>query len=244
VRVCGNLKYDIEVRSAECGVRSSGLGELFAFDSSRPLLVAGSTAPEEEAMLLACLQETRRQPGLEETRLLIAPRHPERFNEVAGLIMKSGLRFARRSEANLAPEEARAADVVLLDSIGELAAIYEFAAVVFVGGSLVPRGGHNIIEPAAFAKPILVGPYTENFRQIISDFVAAGAIVQIAAAEADPGDLSRALSGEVIRLLTDKEAARAMGGRALQILARNRGAVDCTCAAIREVYRPTVREEP
>src|SRR6185295_8350290 len=103
-------------------------------------------------------------------------RHPERFNEVASLVAQSGFRFARRSEDALANIDLRTADVILLDTIGELAALYRFAAVVFVGGSLVPRGGHNIIEPAAFAKPIIVGKHTGNFPQIVSDFAEAGAL--------------------------------------------------------------------
>lgn len=232
VRVCGNLKYDVTVRSQGSEVRSQKVNELFALASSRQLIVAGSTAPGEEAILLECLKEVRKRDGLEGARLLIAPRHSERFNEVAALISRSGFRFARRSEAGEGATESRAADVVLLDSIGELMAAYEFAAVVFVGGSLVPRGGHNVIEPALFAKPVIVGPYTENFRQIIADFTSADAIVQIGEGEAD---LSAAFAREVIRLLTDEDRARALGERAAGILTRNRGAVECVFAVIREV---------
>jgi 3-deoxy-D-manno-octulosonic-acid transferase len=137
----------------------------------------------------------------------------------------------------LQPDEAAsdgAQDVILLDTIGELASIYRFAAVVFVGGSLVPRGGHNIIEPAAFAKPIVVGPHTENFRQIVSDFARADAVVQISAAG---NDVANRLALELIRLLSDHEHARAIGERARDILLKNRGATDCTIAAIRELMR-------
>jgi 3-deoxy-D-manno-octulosonic-acid transferase len=122
--------------------------------------------------------------------------------------------------------------VILLDTIGELASIYRFAAVVFVGGSLVPRGGHNIIEPAAFAKPIVVGPHTENFREIVSDFLRADAVVQITAAG---NDAPNCLALELIRLLSDLEHARAIGERARDILLKNQGATDCTVAAIKEV---------
>jgi 3-deoxy-D-manno-octulosonic-acid transferase len=122
----------------------------------------------------------------------------------------------------------------LLDTIGELAWIYKFAAVVFVGGSLVPRGGHNILEPAAFARPIIVGPYTENFRQIVSDFARADAVVQIAGSG---NDAARMLTRELIRLLIEREQAEAMGMRAREILLANRGATDCTVAAIKAVMR-------
>ena len=104
--------------------------------------------------------------------------------------------------------------------------MYRFAAVVFVGGSLVPRGGHNIIEPAAFAKPIIVGKHTGNFRQIVSDFAEAGALVQI-----DSNHLAEAL----VQLLSDRALAREMGDQARGMLLANRGACERTIAAIKEV---------
>ena len=270
VRVCGNLKYDragdggrgLAVREETQAGRQpptpNPYGEIDRrLASLSHLIVAGSTAPGEEEMLLASLREVRRHSGLEDARLLLAPRHPERFDEVGRLIARSGFAFVRRSETRDSsaytvqredasesgsqietpsrPDEAAgdsAADVILLDTIGELASIYRFAAVVFVGGSLVPRGGHNIIEPAAFAKPMIVGPYTENFRQVVSDFVRADAVVQITAAG---NDASNCLARELIRLLSDGECARAIGERARDILLRNQGASDCTVAAIREV---------
>lgn len=257
VRVCGNLKYDSLVDGGRGpGVREetpnasnpqpptpNSYGDIdhqFALSLSPHLIVAGSTAPGEEEMLLASLREVRRHSGLEDARLLLAPRHPERFDEVARLIARSGFAFVRRSESRdasgssvprpqLDPDAAAsegAPDVMLLDTIGELASIYRFAAVVFVGGSLVPRGGHNIIEPAAFAKPILVGPHTENFRQIVSDFERARAIVRVC-------DLT--LTHELIRLLSDRLRANALGERARNILLANQGATDCTTRAIKKL---------
>jgi len=268
VRVCGNLKYD-QAADGTPGVSEETQagpqpptphpqGETdHRLASLRHLIVAGSTAPGEEEMLLASLREVRRHSGLEDARLLLAPRHPERFDEVGRLIARSGFLFVRRSESRDSsaytvqrekagdgrsqietpprPDEAAgegAPDVILLDTMGELASIYRFAAVVFVGGSLVPRGGHNIIEPAAFAKPIVVGPHTENFREIVLDFLRADAVVQITAAGDDaPNRLAR----ELIRLLSDGECARAIGERARDILLKNQGATDCTVAAIKEV---------
>jgi 3-deoxy-D-manno-octulosonic-acid transferase len=280
VSVCGNLKYDsmgdaawvfgAEEETIASGGRHSRPrlrtpdphGEIdhqFALSLSPHLIVAGSTAPGEEEMLVASLREVRRHTGLEGTRLLLAPRHPERFDEVARLIAQSGFSFARRSESrgysgstiqHAQPRHGEARvedplkqdgadgegspDVILLDTIGELASTYRFAAVVFVGGSLVPRGGHNIIEPAAFAKPVVVGPHTENFHQIVSDFVRAGAVVQISA----KGEgVASSLARELIRLLSDREHASAIGERARTTLLKNRGATDCTVAAIREVIK-------
>lgn len=274
VRVCGNLKYDIpgdgvwglgvghqtEATSKERSNPqpptpnpSAEIDSQFALSATPHLVVAGSTAPDEETLLLGALRLIRACPGLEDTRLVVAPRHPERFNEVASLITRSGFTFARRSQVMKSPAGAQATrvglslenevsgdglagspDVILLDSIGELAGIYRFATVVFVGGSLVPRGGHNIIEPAAFAKPIVVGPYTENFRHVVSDFQRADAVVQITATGKDVlNDFSRKL----IDLLSDRKRARAIGERARALLIANRGATECTVAAIREIMK-------
>ena len=267
VHVCGNLKYDFDLSESSitqvsefgtpiADVHAShsevGRAEKFSNSDDRytdsmsyPLIVAGSTAPGEEEMLLAALQEVRTSIGLEDTRLLLAPRRPERFDEVARLIRRSQFKLMRRSDhtadtsfagsrdsesrrpiAELSSEE-RSWDILLLDTIGELASLYRVASVVFVGGSLVPRGGHNIIEPAAFAKPVIVGPHTDNFRQIITDFVKEQAIVQIQSSDA--------LSKELKHLLSEPEQAVAMGERARNILLTNRGAAERTVAMIREL---------
>jgi 3-deoxy-D-manno-octulosonic-acid transferase len=258
VLVCGNLKYDVwALKFAEQVTPLQEIDDQFALSSSRHLIVAGSTAPGEEEILLAALREARRHSDLKDTRLILAPRHPERFDEVARLISQSEFKFARRSEAkaleaakaascdnqprfqiDVVPDEIaqmRDAEIVLLDTIGELAHLYRFAAVVFVGGSLVPRGGHNIIEPAVYSKPIIVGPHTENFRQIISDFARAGALVQVSATgESAQGSFI----SEVIRLLSDRKFADALGARAHDILLKSRGATGCTMSAIKAVLDP------
>jgi 3-deoxy-D-manno-octulosonic-acid transferase len=234
MRACGNLKYDVaaEPRISNLMPEAAEVDSLFALSSSPRLIIAGSTAPGEEKILLAALSEARKQRGLEDARLILAPRHPERFNEVAGLMSQSGFKFARRSEGASASVDPRTADVILLDTIGELASLYRFAAVVFVGGSLVPRGGHNIIEPALYAKPVIVGPHTENFRQIVSDFAQADAVAQISAT----GEAaSSSFTSELIRLLSDTESARALGERAREILLKSRGATECAVAAILEI---------
>jgi len=233
IRVCGNLKYDQTLPAdyeASHAVQLE-LDRLFELSRSAHLIVAGSTAAGEEALLLNSFRELRSRRGLEDTRLLIAPRHPERFDEVSGLLSRSEFSFARRSGfraldgklSNSDLSSRNTHDVILLDTIGELALVYRFAAVVFVGGSLVPGGGHNIIEPAAFAKPIVVGPHTENFRQIISDFAQNDAVVQT---------VSSALTGELARLLLNAEEACAMGARARNIFLKNQGATECTIRAI------------
>jgi len=248
VIICGNLKYDVGSGGPEDSnkggeadrrdARREATGEGLASDLDRllglaatsHLIVAGSTAPGEEEMILDALRRIRARPSLNDTRLALAPRNPERFQEVAQLLSRSGFSFVRRSEAVAAGRTGvslHLPDVILLDTIGELASIYRFASVVFVGGSLVPRGGHNIIEPAACGKPIIVGPHTENFRQIVADFRNASAVAELTA------PLQRALTTELIRMLEDQEYARAIGTRARDLLIRNQGATECTVAAIR-----------
>ena len=244
VLTVGNLKYDVDVEPSPSNTpepldRSCDIDRQFGLSASPHLIVAGSTAPGEEEMLLNALVTIRRNPSLESVRLLLAPRHPERFQEVAHLISRSEFTYARRSDSlqgsasvaganssqmpSVLERPADQSDVILLDSIGDLAAVYRFAEVVFVGGSLVPRGGHNVIEPAVFAKPIIVGPHTDNFRQIVSDFARADALLQV-----QPGELA----GTLVRLLSHPENAREMGDRARNILIANRGATDRT---IREI---------
>jgi 3-deoxy-D-manno-octulosonic-acid transferase len=251
VRVCGNLKYDIGFDRPALSAATAGdtdmqaristesgaalqtpalLADLFGVSDTKHLIVAGSTAPGEEEMVLASLREIKGLPGLEDTRLILAPRNPERFDEVAQLLARSGLSFTRRS-GTLKRELQTPPDVILLDTIGELASAYQFAAVVFVGGSLVPHGGHNIIEPAACSKPIIVGPHTENFRQIVADFKEASAVTVLT----EP--LQDALTNELIRMLRDPEYAAALGTRARGLLARNHGATERTLAAIASVLQ-------
>lgn len=228
VKVCGNLKYDFIDRSDDARFLDlcRSLDDQLALSASSKLLVAGSTAQGEEKIILEALRSVRSHRGLEDTRLMIAPRHPERFEEVASLIKQSGFSFARRSHPS---ESSNEADVILLDTIGELNAAYRFASLVFVGGSLVARGGHNIIEPAACARPIIVGPHMENFRAIADDFTRADALVQLKPEDSNPAE---ALAREFVRLLVDRTAAEAMGARAREILLKNRGTTRCTVEAI------------
>lgn len=230
VLVCGNLKYDVEEKeNARFADLCRNLDRQFALSSSKRLIVAGSTAQGEEKILVESLRAVRSHSGLESARLLIAPRHPERFEEVAALIREFGFRFARRSQLSDASDKA---DVILLDTIGELNAAYRFASVVFVGGSLVARGGHNVIEPAACARAIIVGPHMENFRAIAQDFLRADALVQITSKDSNQ---TESLAREIARLLSDRAEAEAMGERAREILIRNRGATLCTLAAIEKI---------
>jgi 3-deoxy-D-manno-octulosonic-acid transferase len=218
VRVTGNLKFD----AAEAP-RASGRLVRFLLDGQRQyrqMWVAGSTVTGEEELVLRAFHRVRER--LPETRLILAPRHPERFSEVPALVEAAGFRCLRRSE--LDPGRWRGGEVLLLDTMGELAQIYPLATVVFVGGSLVPSGGHNILEPAVAAKPIVVGPHMENFQEIAEQFRAEGALVQVRSAE----ELAR----EVESLLTDEVRRKSLGERARGLIERNRGALGRTLDAL------------
>jgi len=205
VTVFGNLKYDaLEVDRALAPDFADRLERL------APLWIAASTMPgEEEQVLDAFIRVRNRHPKL---RLLIAPRHPDRFDSVEKTIQARGLTCARRSR------QQAAADVLLLDSVGELASAFRHASVVFVGGSLVPKGGHNILEPAAFAKPIMFGPNMENFREIRDMFLDAGAAIEVKNADE--------LATTVERLITDGPFAENLGINARRLVEQNTGATE------------------
>jgi 3-deoxy-D-manno-octulosonic-acid transferase len=186
-------------------------------------VVAGSTMPGEHEIVLQAFERIRslvRQP-----LLILAPRKPEHFAEAAVLARQSGFRTALRSE--LAIDEEVKADVVLLDTIGELAQVYQAATVVFVGGSLVPIGGHNILEPAVYGKPIVFGPHMQNFAEIAEAFLSGAAAIQVTS--------GRELEDSLIRLLSEPGERLRLGERARALVEANRGSRDRSLAAIAEL---------
>ncbi len=229
VRVTGNLKYDIEPLRHPHRLNQL-IRELLGTGPKVPLLVAGSTAPGEEKMLLDVLREIRKQRI--PLKMVIAPRHPERFREAADLLQGGEFTFIRRSffsDSDLAhPLRTEVTyDIFLLDSMGELTGVYEAATVVFVGKSLVPGGGQNVLEPAYFGKPILFGPYMDNFREIAETFVQQEAAIQVA----DGSELARRL----LELLRNRELRASLSERASKIISDNRGAAHNTMHEIREL---------
>lgn len=220
VAVAGNLKFDVRAaqeadatRLLRC--RAAGLR----------FVVAGSTLEGEEAALLEAWPQLLAADAA--VVLVLAPRHPERFGAVAALLQKSGFAWSRRSnfvpegEGILAPGQ-----IILLDSIGELASVYSLASVAFVGGSLVPAGGHNPLEPAQFAVPILMGPYYANFRAITEDLLAHQAL-RISPKEQ--------MAFALLDLLQNRTAAQAMGARARQVFDQQAGATARCVEALREL---------
>ena len=221
--VNGNLKFDVRVARETDATR-----QLKALAPDLRLVVAGSTLEGEEAALVeAWPQLLEADPQL---AMILAPRHLERFAAVAALLENSGAAWIKRSswltERDRAPRPLRPGEIVLLDTIGELAPVYSLAAVAFVGGSLIPAGGHNPLEPAQFGVPIVMGPHYANFRAITNDLLAHHA-VHIAAKEY--------LAAALIELLRDRTAATAMGARAQTVLASQAGATERTVRALQDL---------
>ncbi len=217
--VSGSLKFDTGTLPLTPGLTKE-LAEQFG-STDRPILIAASTHAPEERILLEAFRLLR-QTSASAPRLLIAPRHPERFNEVATLMKSSGYSWTRRTN----PVEHENHDLILLDTIGELPAAYPLATIVFVGGSISQNGGHNILEPAAIGASIVTGPHTNNFRAIVDSFVEGKAIVQLPPlSESDaPGELATVFSA----LLDNQLKRESLGKAAKELVRTNQGATEKT----------------
>lgn len=215
VVVTGTVKYDIAV---DAPMREAAATLRKRFGGARPVWVAGSTHRGESEHLLAAHRAVlSRYP---DALLILVPRHPERFDEVARLVEGAGLRLARRSRN----EDPAQAQVYLGDSMGELMLLYGASDAAFVGGSLIDRGGHNPLEPAAWGMPVLAGPHVFNFEAVYAALASGGALSMVT----DGGALGQALLG----LLDDPVQAREQGARALSVVEANRGALARVVAAV------------
>lgn len=219
VQVSGNLKFDVAPPTPPAIVPN--LRSSFQQSGGGPVIVCGSTMEGEERLLLLAFQNVLASHPM--AVMILAPRRPERFEEVAGLLRQLGIRFWRRSSWS---GDAIASGVFLVDTIGELASLYALADVAFVGGSLVPRGGHNIIEPAHYGVPIMVGNHTENFRDIISLFQGHDAVLVVGPAEF-PLVLMDLLANEAERI--------ALGRRGAEALRSQMGATEKTLRALEQL---------
>jgi 3-deoxy-D-manno-octulosonic-acid transferase len=217
VQVTGNLKFDLSFPSSPAIVES--LRQALEADRAGPVLVCGSTVEGEEPLLLKAFENLR--VGHPRAVMILAPRHPERFDEVAILVRQLGIPSFRRSQWQ---GESLAGGVLLVDSIGELAALYGLADIAFVGGSLVPRGGHNIIEPAQHGVAIVTGNHTENFRDIVGLFQSRDAVRIVGMAE---------LPLTLMQLLGDDAERRALGRRAQETMRSQMGATLRTLEALK-----------
>ena len=220
----GNLKFDAEVADG-LTTRTEEIRTRFGLDTGEPLILAASTHANEEEMILESVKQLGKATPV---RLMIAPRHPERFKEVANLIQQSGLSWARRTDS--AHSDDTNATIILLDTIGELPATYELAQIVFVGGSIVDKGGHNVLEPAAAGVPVVTGAHTHNFQAIVELMHEANAIVQLPPLEGcNAGD---EVAHVFAKLLADPDQRVELGRRAKQLVTDNQGATDRTMQLI------------
>jgi 3-deoxy-D-manno-octulosonic-acid transferase len=220
VHVMGNLKFDVPLPPMPPIVASLRT----AIGSAEPVIVCGSTVEGEEPLLLRAFENVLASHP--HAVMILAPRHPERFAEVARLLESLGIRFWRRS---LWSGDAVAGGVLLVDTIGELAALYSLADIAFVGGSLVPRGGHNIIEPAQHGVAIVVGNHTENFRDIVGLFQSRDAVRVVGPAE---------LPLVLMELISNPATREALGQRAAETLRSQTGATQRTADALERLLQP------
>lgn len=232
IKITGNIKNDQEADDGDLK-RLAYLRERFSINGAAPLIVAASTHRPEEELLLGSLRLLKSRNEFGRARMMIAPRHPERFGEVAELIAASGFSWARRS-ANLSLEDGDA-DVILLDSIGELRSAYPLADLVFVGGSLIPHGGQNFLEPALERKAIVTGPHLHNFASAAKKFAKAGAFVRLD--EALERDWPNVLDETFSSLLSNDERRKELGRNAYSVASADRGATDRTL----EILGPFLR---
>ena len=230
-RSAGNLKYDVRAAvelPITCELRAH-------LPQPGKAIVAGSTLEGEEKFLLDAFRELL--PDIPQLTMILAPRHPERFRSVEKSITDAGLPLIRRSDWMQQPGAIAPGSVFLLDTVGELASVYSLASVAFVGGSLIPAGGHNPLEPAQFAVPVVMGPYTENFRGMV-----AALLEQEAIRVTPPERLYPALQ----ELLTSSDAL-SMGTHARRVFEEQAGASEICLTAIRKILaepRPTTQRVP
>lgn len=227
VRVSGNLKFDVRPGS------STGLVDDLrrAIPAASPIIVCGSTSEGEEEILLKAFRDCLQQYPA--AVMVLAPRHPERFDHVAELVLSLQFLLVRRSSWN--SSRAISGAVFLLDSVGELASIYALASVAFVGGSLFPAGGHNILEPAQHGVAIVTGPYTFNFREIIRIFVHNDALKAVA-----PQNLAQ----ELLALLQNEPQRKLLGSRARELFTRYSGATQKTLLSLKPLLRKQESSQP
>ena len=228
VTVTGSLKFDsLDMPTPTShGKQRERVLRFFRLAPNRVVIVAGSTVKGEEAAVLQAFARVRSAaPG---ALAILAPRQPERFSEVERLARDAGFSTARRSDLPIDAEPR--VDVVVLDTLGELAQLYQLATAVFVGGSLVDYGGHNILEPAIFGKPIVFGRHMQNFKEIAEAFLANGAAVRV--------ETDRDLESALTALVTDPVRRARLGAAARALVEANRGAKDKTLAMVADLLPP------
>ena len=227
VTVTGNLKFDVlPGLAAASSWNNEDVLKAFRMSPGRTVLIAASTHSGEESFVFDAFAGIRQQDS--QALLIVAPRHPERCEEVTALSSIRGFETVRRTE--LAADGQPRAAVVVLDTVGELAVLYQIASIVFLGGSLVPVGGHNVLEPASWGKPVVFGPYMCNFSEITELFIANRAARQISGADE--------LEATLLELLGDTRQCVSLGAAAASLVKGQGGATERSLSEIATVLPP------
>ncbi|CAA9423082.1 MAG: 3-deoxy-D-manno-octulosonic acid transferase(EC [uncultured Pyrinomonadaceae bacterium] len=229
IKVTGNIKFDQAFAETEEALTGEFQRRFAATAEDAPLIIAASTHAPEERWILQAFGAMRKNLKENTPRLLIAPRHPERFAEVEELIKASGFVSVRRSATESSGDAT--AEVILLDSIGELRAVYPLARIVFVGGSLIPHGGQNILEPAMNERAIVTGFYTMNFAEIVKEFAARNALIRLPKLAED--EIPDALASVFAELTQDAARREELAKNAFGVMKINRGATEKTVEYIK-----------
>ena len=229
--ITGSLKFDALNAAPLPGRGPTRVLRFFRMSPNRPVLIAGSTMRGEDEAVIRAFNRVRTTAAGANALLIIAARHPERFGDVERLCKSEGLATMRRSDLPIDAEPR--CDAVILDTIGELAHLYQIATAVFVGGSLVPAGGHNILEPALYGKSIVFGPHMENFNEIAETFLTNRAAIQV--------HTPRELESTIVALMGDPVRRARLGAAARALVDANRGATDRTLEVIADLLPPPQR---
>ncbi len=228
VKVCGNVKYDIDINpksEIQNQKQIQNSKSKIGINEDEKLIICGSTHKGEEGILLEAYRELLKD--FHNLRMLIAPRHIDRTDDIEKLCGKYGFESMRLSKIDPQPTTRNPQPILILDTIGQLSQLYSLATIVFMGGSLIKRGGHNIIEPARFARPIIFGPYMNNFRDMANRFLSKGASIMVK-------DRHR-LKESIRSLLKDKARIADIGKRAAFLVEENKGAVSGIIGEIKRI---------
>lgn len=232
IRTTGNIKFDQSYNETESELTRE-FRQRFAVSKDAPLIIAASTHAPEEKLILEAFNKVWKNSTGKLPRLMIVPRHPERFAEVAQAIKTTGFSWVKRSENPSARDAS--AEIILLDSIGELRSVYPLAEIVFVGGSLIPHGGQSVLEPAIEGKTIVTGFYTMNFKAIVEEFIKQNALIQLAklSRREAPEKLAEVFSD----LLQNERKRTELAENARRVMQESRGATARTVESLKPLFR-------
>lgn len=230
VKVTGNIKFDQQISEAEAKLTEE-IRQRFEITKDVPLIIAASTHAPEEKLILEAFKILWKNSTGALPRLMLVPRHPERFAEVAQIIKETGFGWVKRSEKPSARDKT--AEIILLDSIGELRSVYPLAEIVFVGGSLIPHGGQNILEPAIEQKAIVTGFYTMNFKAIVEEFINQDALIQFP--ELSEQEIPTQITKIFSDLLTNEKRRDELALNAFRVVKNNCGATEKTINNLKEI---------